>query len=156
MPIATVLNSWIEYQVAVDAMNCPVEAPLVQEEMIKPLITYLEVDGSRLALYKCDVVIESRCDTPPPPPVINLSVSWSIPVARQGGTPLSLADISGYQLCWYSLEHLIAECKIIPSATQVEDTVTVDKAGEYSFTIITLSHDGKPSAMSQQVEVAVE
>jgi hypothetical protein len=90
------------------------------------------------------------------PTAYNISVKWAIPLTREDGAPLSLSELSGYEI-YYVLENSgAADTKIAVSggSTTLYNIANLP-AGTYNFAISAIDNNGLKSALSGVVVVKI-
>lgn len=90
-----------------------------------------------------------------PAPTKPLKLSWKIPVARENGAPLRLADLSGYELYYISDDEKVSGVIRIGAPDQVTYAVSNLKAGTYHFAIAAVDARGVKSKLSKVVSAQV-
>ena len=83
------------------------------------------------------------------------TVSWTAPVARADGSPISLADISGYRIYYGQSSGSYPNSMDVADGTAVTRTVTDLLAGIYYIVMTTYDVDGRESVNSAEVEKVV-
>ncbi len=83
------------------------------------------------------------------------TVSWTAPVARADGSPISLADISGYRIYYGQSSGSYPNSIDVADGTAVTRTVTDLLAGTYYIVMTTYDVDGRESVNSAEVEKLV-
>jgi len=86
----------------------------------------------------------------------SLDLSWTAPVARADGTPLSLADINGYRIYYGSSDGNYPESVEISDGTAQSATVTGIPVGSYHVVMTTYDTDGRESNYSPSVVKSVQ
>jgi hypothetical protein len=86
----------------------------------------------------------------------SMDLSWTAPVARADGTPLSLADINGYRIYYGESEGDYTESVEITDGTAQSATVTDIPAGSYHVVMTTYDIDGRESDYSPPVVKSVQ
>lgn len=92
--------------------------------------------------------------TPEPEPVpetLSLTLSWTIPTAREDGTPLTLAELSGYELVYTSESGVVEQVVQISGASQNQYQVVLDLQDTYHFAVAAIDQNGLRSTLSSPV-----
>ncbi len=84
------------------------------------------------------------------PVVGSVTISWTPPVARANGAPLSLADISGYRVYYGTASGKYPNRVEINDSTAQKATVK-NKQGRYYFVVTTIDSGGRESVFSQEL-----
>lgn len=85
-----------------------------------------------------------------------VKLSWQIPVTRENGVPLRLADLSGYELYYVSDDQKVSGVIKIAKAEQVNYSLSNLKAGTYHFAIAAIDAKGVKSKLSNMVSAQVK
>ena len=96
---------------------------------------------------------------PPPsePPQIppqgngSFSVSWTAPVTRADGTPISLADIDGYRIYYGTSRGKYTNQVNVTNGASTSKTVKNLPAGKYYLVMTTYDNAGRESAHSPEI-----
>ena len=91
-----------------------------------------------------------------PSPTGNLSVSWTAPVARADGEPLSLADISGYHIYFGGSSGNYTDFAEVNDGAATSWTVTDVPVGTSYVVMTTFDSEGRESVYSQEVSKPVQ
>jgi hypothetical protein len=86
----------------------------------------------------------------------NLSVSWTAPVARTDGEPLSLADISGYHIYFGGSSGNYTDFAEVNDGAATSWTVTDVPVGTSYVVMTTFDSEGRESVNSQEVSKPVQ
>jgi hypothetical protein len=78
----------------------------------------------------------------------SFNLSWTAPTMRSDGTPLSLADISGYRIYYGEYEGDYPESVEIANGTAQSKTLTGIPVGTYYVVMSTYDVDGRESSFS--------
>jgi hypothetical protein len=81
----------------------------------------------------------------------NMDLSWTAPVTRSDGTPLSLSDINGYRIYYGASAGNYTESVEIADGSALSATVTDIPAGIYHVVMSTYDVDGRESSYSSSV-----
>jgi len=81
----------------------------------------------------------------------NMDLSWTAPVARTDGTPLSLADINGYRIYYGASAGNYTESADIADGTARSATVTDIPVGTYHVVMSTYDVGGRESGYSSSI-----
>ena len=94
----------------------------------------------------------SVSSVPSAPATGKISLAWTAPAARANGTPLSLADISGYRIYYGTSSGKYTNSANVPDGTATSATVTGIPAGaSYYLVMTTYDVNGLESGYSQAV-----
>ncbi len=97
---------------------------------------------------------ESTAETPPeviPEPSREVLLSWTIPVERENGDPLSMADLAGYELVYLAEEGGAEAVVVIDDPQTVSITVVLQIPATYHFAIAAIDSSGLRSDLSSVV-----
>lgn len=81
----------------------------------------------------------------------SIGLSWTAPVARADGTPLSLADINGYRIYYGTAAGNYPNRIDVPDGTATSATVTGIPVGSYYLVMTTYDVNGIESSYSQAI-----
>lgn len=105
--------------------------------------------------------ISTPSNTPAPAPApsatYKVKLAWTAPSTRANGSPLSLAELSGYRL-YYLRDGSDASDDVtisIPGGNTTSYNVTLTKAGDYTFAITAVDQSGLESPLSGTITVPV-
>jgi len=95
--------------------------------------------------------------TPTTPSSYNVSLSWTIPSAREDGKALSLSELSGYELYYTTDSSSATSGKVIKidGGSQASYVISSLPAGTYYFAISAIDTSGAKSALSSMVSKKV-
>jgi hypothetical protein len=86
----------------------------------------------------------------------SFSVSWTAPVARADGTPISLADINGYHIYYGGSSGSYPNSIDVADGTAVTRAVNDIPVGMYYVVMTTYDADGRESVFSAEVSKTVQ
>lgn len=105
-----------------------------------------------------DTTQEPETPVTDPDPVVKttvLQLSWQIPTTRENGTPLSMAEIDGYEI-YYTSDALNKEGVIvIDSGNASQHSLEISDADTYHFAIAAIDTAGMKSQNSEFVSITV-
>ena len=81
----------------------------------------------------------------------SLSLSWTAPVTRADGSPLSLADINGYRVYYGDSTGSYPASVDVPDGTATATIVSDLPAGDYYVVMTTYDVDGRESGYSSEI-----
>ena len=81
----------------------------------------------------------------------SLTMSWTAPVTRADGSPMSLADIDGYRIYYGDSAGSYPDSVDVTDGTAVTATVNNIPSGTYHIVMSTYDVDGRESAFSSEV-----
>lgn len=106
----------------------------------------------------------SATPTPPPAPpaapaskTYKVQLTWTAPSTRANGKPLSLGEISGYRI-YYLREGSDASDDVtvqISGGNTTTYSLTLNKAGAYTFAVTAIDGAGLESPLSGEVSVPI-
>jgi hypothetical protein len=92
----------------------------------------------------------------PAPTLGSFTVSWTAPVARADGTPISLADISGYGIHFGDSPGNYTDVAEVNDGTATSATVTDVLLGTVYVVMKTYDVDGRESGYSEEISKIVQ
>jgi hypothetical protein len=81
----------------------------------------------------------------------SFSLSWTAPVARSDGTPMSLAEIDGFRIYYENSSGDYSNSMDVTDGSAQSATVTDVPAGDYYVAMTTYDDAGRESAISAQI-----
>jgi hypothetical protein len=92
----------------------------------------------------------------PTPVTYSVNLSWSIPSTRENGQPLSLSELTGYEI-YYVVDgvDMVDRTIAISGGSVASYKISGLQAGSYSFAITAIDHAGVKSALSGVVIMKV-
>lgn len=76
------------------------------------------------------------------------SLSWTAPVIRSDGSPMSLAEIDGYRVYYGSTQGNYPDSVDVSDGTATSATISNVPVGEYYIVMTTYDSDGRESTQS--------
>lgn len=76
------------------------------------------------------------------------SLSWTAPVIRSDGSPISLAEIDGYRVYYGSTQGNYPDSVDVSDGTATSATISNIPVGEYYIVMTTYDSDGRESSQS--------
>lgn len=82
----------------------------------------------------------------------SIDLAWTAPAARADGTPLSLADISGYRIYYGTSAGKYTNSADVPDGTATSTRVTGVPVGDYYLVMTTYDVNGLESGFSPAIK----
>jgi|GEM_PF-426073 len=91
--------------------------------------------------------------TPAAPVVYSAQLSWTAPTTRADGTPLTSAELAGYEIYYTTDDPAVAGTISVASSTAANYTLSNLAAGNYYFAMSAIDTTGLKSALSAMAPV---
>lgn len=90
-------------------------------------------------------------DPEPVPTTQTLQLMWTAPSAREDGSPLSLSELQGYELVYYSDQNNIEKVVNINGGSSQQYELVLDTPDTYHFAVAAIDSKGVKSELSEAV-----
>jgi len=91
--------------------------------------------------------------TPTAPVVYSAQLSWTAPTTRADGTPLTSAELAGYEIYYTTDDPAVAGTISVASSTAANYTLSNLAAGNYYFAMSAIDTTGLKSALSAMAPI---